>query len=142
MNLTALALLGYIGWFLLLFGAIAILRTGLTVSGKKLANSFKPDGSDVSAFSSRLCRAHANCYESFPYIGGLMLFALATGAEDITNPLALVVLLARILQSGIHMMSTSVRAVQIRFVFFLAQYLVGIYWVTEFFLRVISQQVA
>jgi uncharacterized MAPEG superfamily protein len=138
MNLTALALLGYIAWFLLLFGAIAILRTGLTLSGKRLANSFKPDGSDVSPFSSRLCRAHANCYESFPYIGGLMLFALATGAEEITNQLALVALSARILQSSIHMMSTSVRAVQIRFVFFLAQYLIGIFWTIKLILSVIQ----
>ncbi len=138
MNLTALALLGYIAWFLLLFGAIAILRTDLTVSGKRLANSFKPDGSDVSAFSSRLCRAHANCYESFPYIGGLMLFALATGAEEITNQLALAVLLARICQSSIHILSTSVRAVQIRFVFFLAQYLIGIYWTIKLILSVIT----
>ncbi len=44
MNYTALALLGYIGWFLLLLGGIAVLRSGLTASGKRLANSFSPDG--------------------------------------------------------------------------------------------------
>ncbi|MEO0368279.1 MAG: hypothetical protein AAF197_05770 [Pseudomonadota bacterium] len=70
MNNTELALLIYIAWFLTLLGGIAVLRTWVTVIGKKAANSFSTSGDDVSPFSGRLCRAHANCYESFPFIGG------------------------------------------------------------------------
>lgn len=132
MNPTALALSGYIAWFLLLLGGIAVLRSGLTVSGKRLANSFSPDGYDVSPLSGRLCRAHANCYESFPFIGGLLILALATGSTEVTNSLALVVLFARILQSSTHVISTSILAVQIRFAFLLVQYLIGVYWAVQF----------
>ena len=67
---TITALLVYILWMLLLLGMLAGLRTTLSLSGQKKANSFNPDGSDVSEFSNRLCRAHANCYESFPIFGG------------------------------------------------------------------------
>lgn len=135
MNATALALSGYIAWFLLLLGGIAVLRTVLTVSGKKLANSFKPDGSDVSPFSARLCGAHANAYESFPFIGGILLLALVADSTGITDPLALWLLVARVLQSTTHIISTSIRAVQVRFLFFLIQYVIAIYWTVHLLAR-------
>lgn len=135
MNTTELALLGFLIWFLILHISIAILRSELTLSGKMRANRFKVDGSDVSPFSGRLCRAHANCYESFPFIGGLMLFSIATGHTEVTNSLALVMLGARICQSSIHLYSTSIRAVTIRFAFLLIQLSIACYWVIGFFLR-------
>lgn len=136
MSPTVFALTGYIAWFLLLLAAIAAYRSILTLTGKRAANSFNPDGADVSAFSARLCRAHANCYESFPYIGGLLLLALATDLTRITDGLALVVLICRIAQSTTHLISTSVMAVQIRFFFFLVQVAIGCYWVVRFMMQV------
>ena len=135
MNTTAFALTGYIVWMLVLVGGIAVLRITVSLSRHKPANSFRPDGSDVSPFSERLCRAHANCYESFPFIGGLLLLALATNATDITNSLALVALGSRILQSLTHLYSTSVTAAQLRFGFFIMQYVIAIYWTIQFLLR-------
>ncbi|MFH2132174.1 MAG: MAPEG family protein [bacterium] len=135
MNTTALALAGYITWFLVLLGGIAVYRSVLTVAGKRAANAFAPHGSDVSDFSGRLCRAHANCYESFPFIGGLLLLALITNATDITHSLALIVLACRVAQSTIHLISTSVMAVQARFLFFLIQYVICFYWVIQFLTR-------
>ena len=135
MNATAFALTGYIVWVLVLVGGIAILRITVSLSRHKPANSFRPDGSDVSPFSERLCRAHANCYESFPFIGGLLLLALATNATGITNSLALVALSSRIAQSLIHLYSTSVAAAQVRFAFFLVQYVIACYWTIQFLLR-------
>ena len=64
MQSSTLALLGYAAWTLLLLGAIAALRGILVSSGKRAANSFAVTGEDVSPFSARLCRAHANCYEN------------------------------------------------------------------------------
>lgn len=132
MNATALALTGYIGWILFLLGAIAVVRLQASVVGGKPANSFATDGSDVSPFSGRLCRAHANCYENFPQLGGLMLLALATGTAAMTDPLALVLLAARVAQSAVHLYSTSETAVKVRFAFFLVQYGIAVYWAFGF----------
>ncbi len=132
MNMTAFSFVGYITWFLVLLGGIALYRSALTVAGKRAANSFKPDGSDGSDFSARLCRAHANCYENFPIIGGLLLLALVTNSTDITHSLAAIVLGCRIVQSIVHMFSTGVIAVQIRFFFFLVQYVICFYWAIQF----------
>ena len=124
MNASVIALLGYISWFLLLLGSIAVLRVSVSLTRGKAANSFRPDGSDVSPFSARLCGAHANGYESFPFMGGLLLLALATNNTAITDPLALIALASRIAQSSVNLVSTSVVAVQIRFAFFLVQFFV------------------
>jgi hypothetical protein len=133
MTATGLAVLGYVAWMLALLLILAVLRTGLTLSGQRAANSFRPDGSDVSPFSARLCRAHANCYEHFPILGGLMLLALATARTHITDPLALWLLFARIAQSTTHLISTSVLAVQVRFFFFLVQFAIAAWWVIALF---------
>ncbi|VAW02739.1 hypothetical protein MNBD_ALPHA06-554 [hydrothermal vent metagenome] len=132
MTETSIALLGYIGLMVVLLGILATLRTGFTLSGKKAANSFLPTGEDVSPFSARLCRVHANTYESFPIIGGLLLFALATSQTDVTNGLAMIVLGARVLQASVHLLSTSVLMVQVRFFFFLVQYGIVIFWLYRF----------
>jgi len=129
MTSTAMAVLGYVAWMLVLLLILAGLRSYLTLSGARAANSFRPDGSDVSPFSGRLCRAHANCYESFPIAGGLMLLALATGRAHVTDPLALWLLLARVGQSTTHLISASVPAVQVRFFFFLVQFAIAAWWV-------------
>lgn len=128
MSPTITALLVYILWMLLLLGMIAGLRTAASLSGEKKANDFNPDGSDVSDFSNRLCRAHANCFESFPIFGGLMLLAIATDTMQITNGLAFIMIGARLLQSGVHLISTSENAVMARFAFFLVQVAIALYW--------------
>ena len=135
MTNTSLAFLGYVSWMLLLTMAIAGQRTALTLSGRRAANSFSTTGEDVSPFSARLCRAHANAYEHFPIIGGLLLFALATDQSAVTDPLALTVLAARILQGSLHLMSTSVVAVFGRFGFFAVQIGIAVYWTWKFLIN-------
>ena len=88
MNASVIAMVVYVSWMILLLGILRSLRAGLTLAGKRAPNSFCPDGSDVSPFSVRLCRTHANCYESFPIIGGLLLLAIATSSTGITDGLA------------------------------------------------------
>lgn len=137
MNPTAIVLTGYIFWYMLLLAGIALLRTVLTLSGKRAANRFHPDGTDVSAFSGRLCRAHANCYEGFPIIGGLLILALLTNQTGLTDPLAAIVLAARIAQSITHLISVNVLAVQIRFFFFMIQLVICFYWAIQMIARLI-----
>jgi len=131
-NPTALALALYIGWFLLMLVSIAATRVHASIVHGKAVNSFAPDGQDVSPFSARLCRAHANAYESFPFIGGLLLLALATGSTDLTNPLALTLLAGRVAQSCVHLWSVSPAAVTLRFVFFVIQVSIAAYWAVLF----------
>ncbi len=131
MSPSALALVGYVAWTLLLVVAIVSLRTLLVLRGERAANSFLPSGDDVSAFSGRLCRAHANCYENLPVFAALILVALVTGNEAITDPLARWVLVARVAQSTVHLSSTSELAVSVRAALLLVQLGIEAYWVVQ-----------
>lgn len=131
--MTHIALLGYIAWFTTLLLVLGSYRSGLTLSGKRRANQFSPTGEDVSAFSQRLCRAHANCYEAFPIIGGLLIYAIASNMTAITDPLAIWVLAGRVGQSLVHLASTSVPAVFLRFGLFILQIGICIYWLVRLF---------
>jgi len=129
---TQTALLGYMGLFLLILLILAGLRTMLTLKGVKKANDFSPTGEDAGDFSRRLVRAHANMYEFFPVYGGVLLYAMATEQTDVTNGLAMIFLGARVVQALIHILSTSVIAVQARFFFFLVQFFIAAYWLLNF----------
>lgn len=138
MNNTIFAFLGYITWILILLVWLATYRTLLVAKKEQSVNGFKPDGSDSPAFGERITRAQSNCVESFAFIGGLMLLALATDSAVITNGLALLLLAARLGQSTTHLLSTSVLAVQIRFAFFLVQIGICLYWLVLFVLKFIG----
>lgn len=126
------ALIAYISWMLIILISLGLYRSYLTLTGQHAANKYNPDGCDISPFSGRLCRTHANCYEFFPIAGGLLLAALATNNTAITDPLATYFLAARILQSIIHMLSTSIIAVYTRFAFFLVQLGICVMWIIGF----------
>ncbi len=135
MNYTILALVGYILWTMLLILALAGYRTTFNKQQNRTSLKFDANGSDVGDLGQRITRAHANCYESFSFVGGTMVLALATSASAITNSLALVVLAARIAQSIVHIISTSNLAVTIRFVFFLIQFVICGYWLVLILLK-------
>lgn len=128
MNDTIFAIIGYIAWVLILLLALASYRTIWSKINKRTSLKFDPNGSDVSEFGQRLTRAHANCYESAVFVVGPMLLAIATDSMAITNGLAYVMLGARILQSVVHMFSTTNAAISIRFVLFLVQFAISAYW--------------
>ncbi len=128
MSPSLLALAGFAAWTLFLLALIAVVRVSLTLSGKRAANSFAVDGSDVSPFANRLSRAHANCYESLPAFAALVLAAVVSGNGAVTDALAPAALAARVGQSTTHLLSTSNLAVQVRFFFFLIQFVVQVWW--------------
>ena len=132
MTATATVLLLYVTWFMVLLLTIGGLRSALTLSGRRAANSFDPGGADVSDFSQRLCRAHANMYESFPIVGGLLLYSLAANLTHITDSLAWLLLAARLGQSITHLASTSKLAVLVRFGFFVVQIVIAAVWLIRF----------
>jgi hypothetical protein len=129
MSTSALVLALFIAWTLFLLVLMESVRTWLVLSGKTPSNSFTPDNASLSPFMQRLARAHANCLENLPVIGGLLLLAIASDLTALTDTLAPWVLLARVTQSSIHLASLSVIAVNARFTAFAVQIGVAVYWV-------------
>ncbi len=131
MSPTLLALLGFICWALFLLVLMEIMRSRLVVTGAVPANGFNPENSNLSPFMQRLARAHANCLEGLPTFGGVMLVAVVAGKSGLTDPLAYVLLGARIVQFTIHLVSASSAAVTARFLAFALQMAIAVYWAVK-----------
>lgn len=128
MTHSALGLALFIAWTLVLLVLMEVLRSRLVLLGRVPTNGFTPDNANLSPFMQRLARAHANCLENLPVFGGLLLLAIATGRSGVTDPLALWLVGARVVQSCIHLASLSVWAVNLRFAAFVVQTGIGVYW--------------
>ena len=131
MSTTLLALLGFLSWTLALLLVMEIVRSQLVLTRAVPANGFTPDNAGLSPFMQRLARAHANCLEGLPLFGGFMLLAVVAGRSQVTDPLAYVLLAARIVQSVIHLVSTAPAAVTPRFTAFAVQMGIAIYWAAK-----------
>jgi uncharacterized MAPEG superfamily protein len=128
MTSTAIAMTGFIAWTLCLLVLMEAIRSWPALTKAAAANGLNPDRSNLSPFMQRLARAHANCDEGLPIFGGLMLVALVTHLTAITDPLAYVLLWARIVQSVIHLFSLLAVAVTLRFSAFAVQMAIGVVW--------------
>ncbi len=131
MPATATALAGFAAWFVLLSVVLASYRSFLVLSGQKAANAFRSDGTDVAGFGQRLTRARDNVYENLPIFAALALAASISGRLNITDPLAMVVLYARLGQSATHIASISVPAIYIRFGFYFVQLAIWAGWAIQ-----------
>ena len=80
----------------------------------------------------RLTRVHANNYENIPIFGVLLLYAVASGQTAVTDGLASWLVIARVGQGIVHMISTAVPFVMVRFAFYLAQLVIAITWILRF----------
>lgn len=125
---SAIALTGFISWALLLLVLMEVIRSQLVLRGKVAANGFTPDNAGLSPFMQRLARAHGNCVEGLPIFGGLLVVAIVTDRAAVTDPLAYLLLGSRIVQSLIHLASSSPAAATLRFTAFAVQLAIGIYW--------------
>jgi uncharacterized MAPEG superfamily protein len=128
MTPTVFALTGFIAWTLFLLVLMEAIRAKLVLTRAVPADGFDPANSRLSPFMQRLARAHANCLEGLPIFGGLMLVAAVTGRTAVTDPLALVLLGARIVQSVIHLASVSPTAITWRFAAFTVQMAIAVFW--------------
>lgn len=126
---SVLAFSIFIAWTLLLLLLMEAGRSFLVIGRKKRSNEFQPDNANLSPFMQRLARAHANCLEGFPIFGGLLLLAIVTDRQYITDPLAYWLVAARVAQSMVHLSSLSVLAVNVRFAFFIVQIFIAVWWV-------------
>ncbi len=125
---TVIALLGFIGWALFLLVLMESIRSKMVIFKEVAPNEFNPSNSNLSSFMQRLARTHANCIEGLPIFGGLMVVALITSNTAVTDQLAYVFLTARIIQSLIHLASSTALASTLRFSAFAVQMIIGVYW--------------
>jgi len=132
-NASAFVLTALIAWTLFLLILMEVLRTGYLFNRTVAANEFRPDNSNLPPYMQRLARAHANCVEGFPIVGGLLVVALLTHRTGATDALAPYLLAARLLQSSIHVVSTNVLASWLRFIAFAVQMSIAVYWLFGLF---------
>jgi uncharacterized MAPEG superfamily protein len=135
MSSTATALVGFAGWFALLSIVLGLYRTALVLNGRKAANTFATNGSDLDPLGQRLTRARDNCFETLPLFVAIALGASIAGRLDVIEPLALWLLGLRLVQSLTHIVSTSVPAVLLRANLFFAQVLIYLWWTFHLLLR-------
>lgn len=126
-SLVALCL--FAGWTVLLVVAVALYRGVLSRQSGKALNTFAPDGTDLGGFAQRLTRAHLNCVETLPVVAAVLLAAAVAGRSAVTDPLAMPLLFARLAQSTVHLISTSVPMVLVRGTLFTVQIAIVASWI-------------
>ena len=131
MTTSLVALCLFAGWTILLVVSLALVRAVHSQRAGKPLNSFAPDGSDVGGFAQRLTRAHLNCLELLPVVGAVILAAGVAGRASVTDPLAMPLLYARIAQSTVHLVSTSVPMVMLRATLFVVQVGIVAIWIVR-----------
>lgn len=125
---TEIVALGLIAWTIALLIALICYRTSVVISTQKPANSFSPSGDDLTAFGQRLTRAYANSTEFVPLILLILLYAIATDRTNVTDGLALYVLVARVTHSSLHIISTGLRAAGVRSLLLWVQIGISMIW--------------
>jgi uncharacterized MAPEG superfamily protein len=117
-------LLGFATWTVfLLLATVGIYRWSRILTGREEIRAFRADHIEGHDWYRRSMRAHANCVENLPVFAVIVLALYATGLDSqLVRALTIVVLVARVLQSVVHVSFVqSNRAVAVRFTFFLIQ---------------------
>jgi len=128
MSSSIVAVICFAGWTILMALVMVTERVLYVLTGRRKINTFPADGVNVSPFQARACRVHANCYENLPVFAALVLGAAVAGRSAITDPLAMIAVYARVVQSTVHLISTSEIAVMIRATFWTVQIVIMIGW--------------
>ena len=133
-------LLGFAVWtILLLLATVGVYRWSRILSGRVPIGNFRADQIEGADWYKRAMRAHANCVENLPVFGAIV-FALYVGdvTGGLVDALAVAVLVARILQSLVHVCFVQTNAVAaLRFGFFFVQ-IVSFLWLTAILLTTLS----
>ena len=119
-------LLGFAGWTLIiLLLSVGVYRWSRILLGRQKIADFPHDAAGGADWYKRATRAHANCVESLPVYGAIVLAARAAQLDDaVLDVLACVLLAARVIQSLVHISFVQTNtAVSVRFSFFFVQFL-------------------
>jgi len=107
----------------------SFILVGVRVTSGKELNTFRNDGSDLSAFWLRATRALGNNLENLALAVGIMLVAVVTAeGTPVTDSLAKYYLYCRVGQTIVHLISTSVPMVLLRATLFSVQLVLLAYW--------------
>jgi uncharacterized MAPEG superfamily protein len=124
MTIPVWTLLGFAGWtVLLLLGTVGVYRWSRILTGAVPIRNFRADQIEGAEWYRRAMRAHANCIENLPVFGAIVL-ALYAGniSGSLVDKLAIAILIARIMQSLVHVGLVQTNTVaSIRFAFFFVQ---------------------
>jgi uncharacterized MAPEG superfamily protein len=113
---SVVALVLYALWAIALVLMVAADRVLMVIRGEAKADSFTPGVPHGSDSYWRINRAHLNTLENLPIFAAIVLSGWVVGMETATfNRLAIIVVVARIVQSAIHIASGSVAAISFRF---------------------------
>jgi hypothetical protein len=116
---SVIALVFYALWTIALVLMVGADRVLQVMEGKARANSFTPGTPHGSDSYWRINRAHMNAAENLAIFAAIVLSGWVAGMETaLFNRLAVIVVVARVIQSTIHMLSGSVLAVNLRFAAF------------------------
>ncbi len=124
MSIPVWVLLGFAGWTLVtLFGSVGVYRWSRILTGRARITEFVAGVPHGAEWYQRAMRAHANCIESLPVYGAVVVAIVVTGLRSpLLDWLAIVLLLARMGQTIVHVVFEPTSAiVSIRFAFFLTQ---------------------
>ena len=119
-------LLGFALWTIsLLTATIGVYRWALIFAGRAPINGFRAEQPEGADWYKRSMRAHANCIENLPVFGAIVFALYVSGAGgSVTDIASIGVLLARIMQSLVHVcLSQTSSVVAVRFSFLLVQLL-------------------
>lgn len=124
MTIPLWVLLGFAGWTLaVLLGTIGVYRWSRILTGRAKLNEFPADIPHGDDWYRRAMRSHANCLENLPIYTAIVVVIVATDLRSsILDSLAILLLIARIMQTIIHIgFKQSSVVVGIRFSFFFTQ---------------------
>jgi uncharacterized MAPEG superfamily protein len=140
MTLPVWMLVGFAAWtVLLLLATVGVYRWSRILTGRVAIREFRADQIEGADWYKRAMRAHANCVENLPVFGAIVL-GLYVGnlGSALVNALAVAVLVARIMQSLVHVCFVQTDIVtSVRFGFFFVQ-IVSFLWLTVILLTELS----
>ena len=141
MTLPVWMLVGFAAWtVLLLLATVGVYRWSQILTGRVAIREFRADQIEGAEWYKRAMRAHANCVENLPVFGAIV-FGLYVGnvGSALVNALAVAVLLARVLQSLVHVCFVQTNTVTaVRFGFFFVQ-IVSFLWLIGILLSRLSR---
>ena len=124
MTVPLWALLGFAMWtVILLLATVGVYRWSRILTGRVPIREFRADHIEGEDWYRRAMRAHANCIENLPVFGAIVLALYVSGVGGaVTDALSIAVLVARVMQSLVHVCFAQTNTVvSVRFAFFFTQ---------------------
>jgi uncharacterized MAPEG superfamily protein len=124
MPIPVWVLLGFAAWTLLiLFATVGVYRWSRILTGRTAIATWRADEQQGGEWYRRAMRAHMNCLENLPIYTAIVVALLAARVTSpILDGLAIMIPVARICQSSIHLLLEQTNMVAgIRFAFYFVQ---------------------